>query len=451
MNLRLGSLRIHLNISQIIALTFLGIILLGTILLALPVSSADNQSCGFLTALFTATSSVCVTGLSVVDVWSSFSFFGQLVMLFLIEAGGLGFMSIISLLFFLVNHQSNIQSLSLIAGSLGTDGMKDIVRIQKRLIFGSLIFEGIGALILFLNLLPECGFGTSLWLGIFHSVSSFCNAGFDLMGLSGPGASISSLQTNPVALITLALLVVIGGIGFIVWDDIMSSRHPRYWSINTRLVLTITSILLATGTLIYLVFEYNNPATLGPLSFSDKLVNSFFQSVTPRTAGFGVLDQSSLTGTSNALTMLLMLIGGSASSTAGGIKTVTFAIVIITIISNASGRRNIVLMKRTISSEQVTHAFTITGAYAILSLLGGFIISLTSNVNFSKALYESVSALATVGLSLGLTPSLSFISKLLVIAFMYIGRVGLLTITLGFFKNKENPAIKYPSVNVMIG
>ena len=200
-----------------------------------------------------------------------------------------------------------------------------------------------------------------------------------------------------------------------------------------------------------MVFEYNNPATLGPLSFSDKLVNSFFQSVTPRTAGFGVLDQSSLTGTSNALTMLLMLIGGSASSTAGGIKTVTFAIVIITIISNASGRRNIVLMKRTISSEQVTHAFTITGAYAILSLLGGFIISLTSNVNFSKALYESVSALATVGLSLGLTPSLSFISKLLVIAFMYIGRVGLLTITLGFFKNKENPAIKYPSVNVMIG
>lgn len=451
MTLRIGSLRIRLNISQIIALTFLGIIILGTILLALPVSSSNGKSCGILTALFTATSSVCVTGLSVVDVWSSFSFFGQFVMLILIEAGGLGFMSIVSLLFFIVNRQSDIGSLSIIAGSLGTDGMKNIARIQKRLISGSLIFEGIGALILFINFLPQCGFSTSLWLGIFHSVSSFCNAGFDLMGLSAPGASIMSLQFNPVALITLALLVVIGGIGFIAWDDIVSSRHPRNWTVNTKLVLTITGILLAAGTVLYMVLEYNNPNTLGGMSFFDKLVNSFFQSVTPRTAGFGVLDQTALTDSSNALTMLLMLIGGSAGSTAGGVKTVTFAIVIVTIISNASGRRAVVLRKRTISSEQVAHAFTVVGSYITLSILGGFVISITSNVGFSKALYESVSAIATVGLSLGLTPGLSVISKLLLIVFMYIGRVGLLTITLGFFKKREAPGIKYPSVNVMIG
>lgn len=451
MSIRIGRFKLNLNISQIIAFSFLGIILVGAVLLTLPIASTSGKSVGFLTGLFTATSSVCVTGLTVVEVWSTFNFFGQFVILILMEAGGLGFMSIISLLLYVVNHKSNIQSMSIMAESIGADGIKNIARIQKRLVFGALLFEGIGAVILFLEFLPQSGVTTSIWLGIFHSVSAFCNAGFDIMGLSAPGASMATLQTQPIALITIALLIVIGGIGFIVWDDIVSAKHPRRWTINTRLVLQITGILLVIGTVLYFIFEHNNPNTIGNLSLVDKISNSFFQSVTPRTAGFAALDQAALTDASSALTILLMYIGGSAGSTAGGIKTVTFAIVIMSILSNATGRRTVIMKKRTISNEQRTHAFTIFGSYLLLTILGGFILTLTSGVEFHVAFYESVSALATVGLSFGITPTLSVISKIILIVLMYIGRVGLLTITVGFFKKHENASIKYPSVKVMIG
>lgn len=451
MSIRFGRLKLNLNISQIIAFAFLGIILVGAILLTLPIASATGESCGFLTGLFTSTSAVCVTGLSVVDVWSTFSFFGQFVLVLLMEAGGLGFMSIISLLFYIVNHKSDIQAMSIMAESIGADGMKNLARIQKRLIFGALIFEGIGALILFCVFVRKTNILTAIWLGIFHSISAFCNAGFDVMGLVGPEFSMYSLQTEPVALLTIAFLIIIGGLGFIVWDDIASSRHRRNWSVNTKLVLSISGVLIVAGTILFLLLEFNNPNTIGRLSIFDKITNSFFQSVTPRTAGFASIEQAALTEGSNALTVILMYIGGSAGSTAGGIKTVTFVIVIASILCNAQGKRVVVLRHRTISNEQRTHAFTIFGSYLLISIIGGFFITLTSNVGFATAFYESVSALATVGLSLGLTPTLSVASKLMVIVLMYIGRVGLLTITLGFFKKKENVSIKYPSVNVMIG
>jgi len=443
--------KINLNFGQVTALAFLSIIIWGTLLLALPFASASQRSNGLLTSLFTATSAVCVTGLSVVDVWTSYSFFGQLIILILMETGGLGFMSVVSLLFYITSRKNDVQSLSLMADSLGSDGLKDIARIQKRLIIGSLFFELAGAIILFFQFLPQFGILKALWLGIFHSVSAFCNAGFDLMGINIPGSSLTSLQTNPVVLLTVAFLIIIGGIGFVAWDDISTAKHPRNWSVNTKLVLITSGALLLFGTIAFLAIEYNNPASIGTMSFGNKLANAFFQSASPRTGGFAAINVADLKESSIALTTLLMIIGGAAGSTAGGIKVVTFTVLIVSIYSNIIGKKHVTILHRTISPEQVTYAFTVIGSFIILSLLGGFFVNATSDISFVQAYFESVSALATVGLSFGVTSLLSIPSKLIIIIFMFIGRVGLLTLTLGFLKSKENIAMKYPSVKIMIG
>jgi len=450
MSIRIGNHVIKLNLSQIIAIVFALIILAGSLLLALPFSSVTGKSCGYFTALFTAVSCVCVTGLSVVDIWSTYSMFGQVVLLILMEVGGLGFMSIVSLMFYFTNHKTNVQSLSLIAESIGADGISQIGRIQKRLLIGSFGFEGIAADILFVHFIPKMGAGKALSYGIFHAVSSFCNAGFDLFGYVEPGSSLTTLADDPVVLITLGLLVVIGGIGFVVWDDIIS-KPPRRWSVYTKLVLAMTTFLLVLGTVMYFFLEYANSDTIGNMTMGNKLVNAFFQSVTTRTAGFAAVNQGSLTTPSIALTIMLMLIGGSAGSTAGGVKTVTVFIVVKVLLSGASGRKTVTVMDRTITNEQINYAYAIVGNSILLSLIGGFVISLTSGFDFYSSYFESVSALATVGISVGITSSVSFVSKILIMIFMYIGRVGLLTLTIGFFKSKENPAIKYPPVKIMIG
>jgi len=443
--------KINLNTYQTIALSFILIILAGSILLSLPFASKSGTSCGYLTALFTATSSVCVTGLSVVDVWSTFSFFGQAVLIILVQVGGLGFMTIVTIIYHLAHHKENAQEVSLSADSLGLSNLKDFRRIQKRLVIGSFIFECLGAIALFIFFLPSMGVLNALWFGIFHSVSSFCNAGFDLMGYFTPGIGFVAFNTNPGVLITLSVLIVVGGLGFIVWDDIAVSKSPRNWSVYTRMVLLMTSILLVFGTLFFLGAEYNNDVTIGNMNIGNKILNSLFQSVTTRTAGFASLDQGSMLHSSNALTCILMMIGGSAGSTAGGIKTVTFLILLKALFSNLQGKKNVVLFHRTITPAQILYAFTVTGGFVFISIFGGFFISFTSGISFIPAIFESVSALATVGLSLGITSSLSVASKLMVILLMFVGRVGLVTLTFGFFKAKENQAIKYPTTNIMIG
>lgn len=440
-----------INLNQIIALIFSLLILTGSLLLALPVSSRTGGSCGFLTALFTAVSSVCVTGLSLADIWTTFSFFGQLVILLLMEVGGLGFMSAVSVLFYIVNHNHNIHSLSLIAESLGSDGLRDIIRIQKRLLIGSVLFELIGAIILFFSFLPYFDAKTAAWLGIFHSVSAFCNAGFDLMGIVSQGSSLEIFNNNPVVLITIACLIILGGLGFVVWDDIAASKHIRNWSVYTKLVLSVTAVLIVTGSVLFLLIEFNNPESIGAMTLPCKISNSFFQSVTARTAGFAAVSQNNLSDTSIALTVILMFIGGSSGSTAGGIKTVTFIVLLTVIISSMLGKKNYVIFGRTISKEQYAQAYGVAGSFILLSIIGAFVINISSDVSFAQSLFESVSALATVGLSLGITPSLSYMSKIVLILFMYIGRVGLLTLTIGFLKAKETAAIKYPLIKIIIG
>ncbi|MCR5595399.1 MAG: potassium uptake protein, TrkH family [Lachnospiraceae bacterium] len=443
--------KINLNIYQTITLTFVLIILSGAILLTLPFASVSKQSCGFLTALFTSTSAVCVTGLSVVDIKTTYSLFGQIVLLILMETGGLGFMSIITVLFHIVNHKKDVQTLALSAESLGLDDIKSISRIQRRLILGSLSFETLGAVILSICFLPMMKVPEAIWFGIFHAVSAFCNAGFDLMGYFEPGSSLITANSNPLILITIALLIIIGGIGFMVWDDIAVAHKSRNWSIYTRIVISVTSVLIVAGTVAFFLIEKDNPDTIGNMSLLDKIINSFFQSVTPRTAGFASVDQGKLEGASAALTSILMMVGGSAGSTAGGIKTATFLILLKTMIANLQGKKNVTLFHRTITDEQLRYAFTVIEGFVIVSVAGGFLIGFTSDVGFMSALFESISALATVGLSLGITSSLSPASCITAIILMYIGRVGLLTLTLGFFKAKEDPNIKYPTAKIMIG
>lgn len=452
MKLDIKKLTLKTNLNQKIAIAFFLIIILGTIALMLPISTKAQGSIGLVTSLFTATSAVCVTGLSVVDVWSTYSFFGQFIILLLMETGGLGFMSVISILVHFTKQQTTIQSLSLMSESLGSEAViKDITRIQKRLLIGAAFFELLGAVILCVNFVPSLGIKDAIWFGIFHSVSAFCNAGFDLFGKIAPGSGLTSLQGNPVVLITVAILITVGGIGFIVWDDIVSSKNIRKWSIYTKLVLLTTFALIVLGAIMFYVLECDNAETFGYMDSAQKVVHSFFQSVTPRTAGFAAVDQSSLSGASIALTCILMIIGGSTGSTAGGIKTVTALIVLKAAFSSALGKKSTTIFKRTITQEQIKNSYTILNLFLLLSVIGSFVIYLSSGVSFAESLYESISALATVGLSLGITSSLSLLSKLIIIVFMYIGRVGLLTLTMGFLKTKDTGSIKYPPVNLLIG
>ncbi|MBP5159968.1 MAG: potassium uptake protein, TrkH family, partial [Lachnospiraceae bacterium] len=326
-----------LNMSQMIVLVFLAIIFVGACLLTLPVSSRSGQSIGFFNALFTATSATCVTGLSVGDTWTLFSPFGQAVMLVMIEVGGLGFMSIVSMFIFLVRRKTDFGQVLMIAQTIGTDNMRDVVRIQKRILIGSFAIEGAGAVILFFRFLKSFDPVRSAWFGLFHSVSAFCNAGFDLMGIKTPGGSVTYFGTDPTVMLTLSALIILGGLGFIVWDEIIRVRRAKRWSAYTKLVLIATGALLVLGMIGFFALEYSNPASMGDKPLGDKLLMSFFQSATTRTAGFAGVDQGALTDGGKALTIFLMFIGGSSGSTAGGLKTVTFLILLIFITARSRG------------------------------------------------------------------------------------------------------------------
>lgn len=441
-----------LSPTQIIPLVFLGIILLGTVLLALPVASRNGQSCGILPALFTATSATCVTGLSLFDTYTQWSGFGQAVILCMIEVGGLGFMSAASLIVFLLKKKVGLRQRMLIAQALSLNEMEGVVRLQKWVLGGSLLIQSIGILILTLRFLPEYGLRQSVIWGVFHSVSAFCNAGFDIFGSVQPGASVSLFAGDPVVCITLMALVVIGGLGFFVWEEVITVRKFKKFSVYTKLVLMTTGVLLVGFALVYLILEWDNPNTIGNMPVWQKIMNAMFQSVTIRTAGFFSFDQGGMTEGAKAVSVLGMLIGGSAGSTAGGIKTVTFLLLVLSLVSNARGKSTVNIFKRTIPESKITDAMTIASLMIGLTFIGAVVITVTSPVNFIDALYEAASALATVGLTTGITTSLSLVAQLLVIVFMFFGRVGILTISLGFLmSNRAQERYHYANTNILIG
>jgi trk system potassium uptake protein TrkH len=441
-----------LSPAQSIAIAFAVIILIGTVLLSLPAASRTGEAHGMVDALMAATSATCVTGLVPGDTFTMWSDFGQTVLLVLIELGGLGFMSMASLVILLLRKKVGLRQRMMMAQALSLDDMQSVWKLQKWVLGGSLLIQLTGAGILFLRFLPDQGVATALKWGVFHSVSAFCNAGFDLFGQLQPGASLMPFQNDPVVLLTLMGLIVVGGLGFFVWEEVVRLHSFKKFSVYTKLVLLTSGILILGGAALILALEWNNPNTLGPMQTGEKILNGFFQSVSLRTAGFASVDQALLTDSGKAVSMVLMFIGGSSGSTAGGLKTVTFVVLMLFILARIRGKRHVTVFRRTVPTDKVTDAMTLTSVMFLLALFGGIFICATSPVGLTNGMFESVSALATVGLTAGVTPLLSLPAKLLIIVFMYFGRVGVLTLSLGFLSgDKAQERFRYATTNLLIG
>ena len=357
-----------------------------------------------------------------------------------------------TLLVFLLRKRIGLKQRLVMAQALSISDMDGIVRLQKTVLVGSFLVEGIGALILFARFLPEYGLGNALRWSVFHSVSAFCNAGFDIFGVLQPDAGLILFQSDPVVLLTLCCLIVIGGLGFLVWQEVQQKRSFRRLSVYARLVLLTTFALIVVGWIILCLLEWDNPRTLGPMSVGDKLLNGLFQSVTLRTAGFASIDQAGLTEGGKAVSIVWMLIGGSSGSTAGGLKTVSFVVLILFMAARARGRESVCVFRRTIPQGQVLDAMTIGIILIFLAIFGGIFISSTSDVSVTDGVFEAVSALATVGLTAGATRVMSVPAKLLIILYMYFGRVGVLTISLGFLAgNRAEERYRYAETKLLIG
>ena len=445
--------KLSLSPTQIIALVFLGLILLGTLLLMLPISSRDGNSAGFLPSLFTATSATCVTGLVMFDTWTQFSGFGQTVIICLIEIGGLGFMSAASFVIFVLRKRVGLKQRMVMAQALSVNDMTGVVHLQKIVIFGSLLVQLAGALILIAYFWPQYGAGQAIKWGIFHSISAFCNAGFDIFGCLQPGGSLTLFYNDPVVLLTLGALVAVGGLGFFVWEEVIRIHNWKRFSVYTKLVLLMSAILTLGGAIIICLVEWNNPETLGALPWYEKLLGGLFQSLTVRTAGFDAIGQGAMTDSGKVVSMLLMLVGGSSGSTAGGIKTVTVMVLLLFLWSRIRHKGSVCVFKHTIPRSLVLDAMTVASIVVGLSVFGGLVICTTTpEVSFLDGLYESVSAMATVGLTTGITTSLSVVAKIMLIVFMYFGRVGVLTLSLGFLMgNQAQERYRYANTNLLIG
>ena len=444
--------KLQLQPAQIIAISFALIILLGAGLLCLPVASRSGASCGFLPALFTATSATCVTGLTLFDTWTQWSGFGQVVLLCLIEVGGLGFMTAASLVIFLLRKKVGLRERLVMAQALSVNDMDGVIRLQKWVLFGSLSIQFAGALVLFFRFLPEFGWENAAKWGVFHSISAFCNAGFDILGCLQPGGSMMVFRDDPVVLLTLIALIGLGGLGFFVWEEVVRLHSWKKFSVYTKLVLLASTVLLLGGAVLICLLEWNNPATLGAMPVWQKLLNGLFQSMTVRTAGFAAVDQAGLTDGGKVVSMVLMLIGGSSGSTAGGMKTVTALALFLFVLARVRGRAKVCVFKRTIPAGQVMDAMTISFIMVGLAITGAVLVSVWSPVGFLDSLYESISAIATVGLTSGVTPVLTLPGKLLIIVYMYFGRVGVLTLSLGFLMgDKAQERFQYANTNLLIG
>lgn len=439
--------------TQAIVIAFAVIIAVGSILLNLPISSRDGNSIGFINALFTATSAVCVTGLVIVDTYTHWTIFGQIVILFLIQIGGLGFMTLATLFSLALRRKISFKERLLIAESLNQFSPQGMVKLIKDILLGTLFFEGLGAIILSIKFAGQFGLKVGIYKGIFHSISAFCNAGFDLMGVNGKFSSLSYYVEDPVVSITIMMLVIIGGLGFAVWEDVYKTRNFSELRLHTKLVLVITGILLVIGFISFLALEYSNAKTLQPLSFKGKILASMFQSVTPRTAGFNTLSLPDLTNPSKLITMLLMFIGGSPGSTAGGIKTTTVGVVLFSVISVLRGSSDVNMFRKRLEIEVVFKAMAIFTLSLSIIIFTTIVLSIIGDATLLEYLFESTSAFGTVGLSLGITQTLDSIGKVAIIVTMFMGRVGVLTMGMAITLRMQRSEVKlkYPEAKVLVG
>lgn len=445
-----GRRRRVVNSTRVIAFSFAGVILMGALLLMLPISSASGESCGFITALFTATSATCVTGLVLVDTLTQFTFFGEVVILVLIQLGGLGFMSVMFLLASLVRKRMSLSQRLMMVSAFNLNDMHDVAKMVGHAFRFTFTMEAIGAVILTACFFPRYGL-QAIWKGIFTAVSAFCNAGFDLLGPDKLG-SLSTYDNNPVVLLTVATLIVSGGLGFFVWEELLRKRSFRRLTLYSKMVLVITATLIVGGALFFLAVEHKNPQTLGNMPWWQQGLNALFQAITLRTAGFLSISQGGLREVSQLVCILLMLVGGSSGSTAGGIKTVTLGVLVLSMRAGLHGRSNVTIRGRTIPLTKVLSAVTLVLVVSAMFLFSSIAISLVDGVPYLAAAYETASALGTVGLTTGITPTLSTFSHLLLVAMMYLGRVGVLSFSVAFLsQGGKQSRVIYPESDVMIG
>lgn len=443
--------KFSLTTTQIIMLSFLVVIFLGSLLLSLPISSADGEAVPYLDALFTATTATCVTGLVTLTTASAWSIFGQAVILVLIQVGGLGVVTIMSALMILLQKRMGIGDRLLIQDAFNLNSLSGIVRFVKRVILGTALVEGIGALLYMTVFVPEFGL-RGIWIAVFTSISAFCNAGMDIIADN----SLCSYATNPIINLVTCALIVLGGIGYIVWWDVMGLRKGaagrRRLSLHSKIAISTTLLLIFGGGLLILLFEYHNPRTIAELSLFDKLQVSLFQSVTTRTAGFATVPQQDLTNASSLLCLLLMFIGGSPVGTAGGIKTVTIAVLFASALSAVRNRQEVTLFQRNISKQAVSKAVAVTTMSFVILFTSTLLLSAVSPGEPLDILFETVSATATVGLSRDLTPYLNAYGKVIIIGTMYLGRVGPISLALALNSGKKQQnIIKNPTEEISVG
>lgn len=441
--------KLRLSPAQYIALGFAVIILVGALLLMLPISSRDRQSISFFDALFTSVSATCITGLTLFDTWTQFSGFGHAVILLLVQIGGLGFMTLAILFTFIMKKRIGLRHRTFLSEAISVDQIGGIVRLIRRILIGTLVFEAAGTVLLAIHFVPELGFWTGLWYGFFHSVSAFCNAGFDLMGRFEPGSSLATVAGNwPFSLIIMAL-VLVGGIGFSVWSDLYDNRFSwRKYSLHTKFVLTVTLIFFAVPAVLFFLTERN--ASMAGMSVSDRVLTSMFHSVSIRTAGFFTVDVGELSPGGKILTMLFMFIGGAPGSTAGGVKVSTFTVAALAIICYIRGRDDINIFDRRLDKALVHRSFCTLLFNLSLALCGAVIILAAQPLSIEDVLFEVFAAISTGGMSLGITTQLGAVSRIVIMLLMYAGRVGSLTVLVTAIEPRSSNRLRNPVGKVIV-
>jgi len=447
---KLYQVRSHLTQTQFIAYGFLGMILMGSLLLMLPISSRTREASSFLNCLFTATSASCVTGLVAYDTWSHWSLFGQLVVLTMIQIGGLGFVTIGVFLSIVLRRKIGLKERGLMQESVNTLEIGGVVRLAQKIIIGTAIFEGTGAVLLAIRFIPQFGLARGIYYGIFHSVSAFCNAGFDLMGCQGPYSSLVNYYNDWLVNLTVMSLIVIGGIGFIVWEDLnRHGLHFRRYMLHTKIVLLTTFALLFGSAWLFYRFEENNLLT--GMDTSGKILTSLFSAVTARTAGFNTVDTGALTDASKMLTVILMFIGGSPGSTAGGVKTTTIIVMYLHLWSSIQRTYGVNAFGRRLEDDVLKRASAIFMINLTLALGAALFIMATQQFPVMDVLFESFSAIGTAGMTTGITRDLNSWSRLVIVFLMYCGRVGSLSFALSFTQRKKVARIQQPVGQITIG
>lgn len=445
--------RLKLSVWQLLSLGYLTAIILGSILLILPFATKQGGNTTYINALFTSASSVCVTGLAPYDTGTHWSLFGQIVILLMVQLGGLGFMTFVSIIFQMFGRGMSVYGRRAVMTSAGGRKLSGVTTLVRRIFIGTAICELAGACLLAIRFIPDFGAGEGIYYSVWHSVTAFCNAGFDLMGKYG-GASLSDYALDPLVNVTISALIIIGGLGFCVWGDVIDCKfNIKKFQLNTKVVLFMNTLLIVIGTVLFMVFEWYNPEYAG-FNFGDKLLVSFFNSVSPRTAGFYTTDPSALSDSGYLLTVILMFIGGSSGSTAGGIKVGTFAVIVTGMVSVFRGRVDINFgKKRRIEYSLLSQALAILTACLMIALTATLIICAIEpdSVGFKGALFECVSALGTVGLTLGVTAQLGITSRIILILLMYAGRVGILTLALALGEKRTATEVRKPVDTLLIG